>query len=321
MNARFDDVCRLIATPLPRRRLFRLMAGALVGGAVGLRPREARGDVLCPGTKVSCKTLDLCCHAAATEDGLGCKSPCTNDRGQVVFVCCPPATPVNCCCEGNCCQTAAACCSIQGVCDCCPGNQECCHENMKTACCPPDKPACCNGGLCCKSHAQCCTHEDRSYECCPDDQKCCSGACCPGPNKDPQSAYNVQFGGTYVSHLGTKSITQMCECGLGHDPGGTSVTADTFQGLLEGYDYASRTLFGPVTFDSLQGEVFDDGDVVVMALGSGQVNGVPTDITLMASATAGLITYSLMNSNTLKVIAGGTGLSGDSALELTITPP
>ncbi len=71
-----------------------------------------------------------------------------------------------------------------------------------------------------------------------------------------------------------------------------------------------------MTFDALQGELYTDGDVEVMASGSGPINGVPTNITFMASKTAGVISYSLINSDTLDEIAGGTGEPGNSVLEL-----
>jgi hypothetical protein len=235
--------------------------------------------------------------------------PIQSDHGPGNF-CCPTATPA-CCHFANasildaCCATMNQCCILNGTLSCCPGNQECCTIDGVQMCCPADTPVCCPGN---------------PNKCCPG--KCSIlGGCCPAPNKDPQSAYYFELGGTFVTSTGEKSTPGCQVCGLSENADPSSVTAATFLGLLEDYDFASRTLIGPVTFDALQGEVFDNGDVDVMAMGSGPVNGVLTNIMLMASETAGVITYSLFDADTMQELSGGTGETGTSSLELTITTP
>jgi hypothetical protein len=373
MSARFDDLCRVLATPMSRRRVLQLVVGGLVGGFAGLRPREAWGAYMCLGSNITCDKESECCYgpddtafccnkvnpntpyccSGFAFTGLCCTSIntcCTVAGPPVVNYCCD-ADPKNphCCNDSNmmCCANEAECCTVfpnkvnaccvaprvccaitnaQGntshlccptsckqVCilpdthdyECCPGNQECCIINQMEDCCPAAAPFCCPGN---------------PNKCCPG--KCSTlGGCCPTPSHDPQSAYYFEFGGTFVTSTGEKSTPGCQVCGLSENADADSVTAATFMGLLEDYDFASRTVIGPVTFDALQGEVFDDGDVNVMAMGSGSVNGLPTNIVLMASETAGVITYGLFNADTMQELSGGTGEPGTSSLELTITTP
>jgi hypothetical protein len=299
MNDRFDDVCRILGSSMPRRRALRLLLGVLAGVVVGpLVPTHALAGAMCGGKK----------GGSGRTQGDGCGK----SKGS-----CPD--PAQCCTTGSS-GTGRCCCAPDFVC--CGGNtccQTCCD---KTKCCEsPDKcidKMCCPDEKVCENGKKCC-----DFKCNKKDQKCC-----PLPKKDPEAAYFLSFGGTFVADPGVvppKSITECQECGSGNGqrsgtaPDPTSITAETFLGSLEGYDFASRSLIGPVTFDSLQGTVFDDGDVEVMAEGSGPVNGVPTNIALMADKTAGVITYSLFDSDTGIELAGGTGEPGRATLELTIT--
>ena len=104
MNTLFDDIARIIASPVSRRQAVRLVSGA-IGGAVltslGLaRPFQAgaAAAVTCPTGSSPCTngTKSACCVNDAQK--------CCNDVGAY---CC---TSSQTCCRGKCCTSGAICC-------------------------------------------------------------------------------------------------------------------------------------------------------------------------------------------------------------------
>lgn len=184
MDQHFDDVCRLLASDMPRRRALRLILGALAGGGLASLSarRAAAWDVACPpgfGDQGRCPRLEQCCQTVG--GGFCCADPTP--------VCCAPANR-----SDKCCQSLKACCTLAGGADCCPGNQECCAVGMGAtlACCPPERPVCCGFGipglvddLCCPTSKQCCPFPaPLGNGCCPPNQVCCPlglvfGCCLP----------------------------------------------------------------------------------------------------------------------------------------------
>jgi hypothetical protein len=59
-----------------------------------------------------------------------------------------------------------------------------------------------------------------------------------------------------------------------------------------------------------------------MITGSGPalVNGVPTQVVFTANMTAGAVTFQVLDSSSMTVLAGGTGEPGRSTLDLAIAP-
>jgi len=117
----FDSISRILASPMSRRRAFRLIAGGLVSGtAVSLLEPYASGQSVCP----------------------------TCPGGQVCGT-----TFGNCdtCCGVECCNIVHYCC---GDIQCCEIGDICCNDGF--ACCDPvNAPVCC-GEMCCKPNETCC---------------------------------------------------------------------------------------------------------------------------------------------------------------------
>ncbi|MEA2512294.1 MAG: hypothetical protein QOJ59_1781 [Thermomicrobiales bacterium] len=155
---RFDDVTRLFAAGLPRRRFLRAALGALAGAAAtAIRPGQ---------TGAACGTrcrhqCSLGCSSLPSRQRLACRRACIGCDGDFERVCFAqgPFGPVDltCCPEGTFCVFGAGVCCNEGadVCFgedgpfCCPGGTFC---NFETGQCEP--PAECGaesgcfGGIC-----------------------------------------------------------------------------------------------------------------------------------------------------------------------------
>src|SRR5450755_3331039 len=112
MHSLLDDVARILASPLPRRRALKLVSGALAGGilaALDLRPAAAQNDAKpkCPPRTTKCGTGSLCCSSTQT-----C---CTTSATPFC------ATQGKTCCGKTSCSSGQTCC--KGVC--CGKNQVC----------------------------------------------------------------------------------------------------------------------------------------------------------------------------------------------------
>jgi len=189
MNTLFDDIARIIASPVSRRQAVRLVSGA-IGGAVltslGLaRPFQAgaAAAVTCPTGSSPCTngTKSACCVNDAQK--------CCNDVGAY---CC---TSSQTCCRGKCCTSGAICCRGK----CCKAGPDHSHPCVG-AVCPSGlaKDAAIAGGVgggtaatvaalasskgCPSGQSKC------GSTCCPNSQTCCGGKncctpgtiCCPG---------------------------------------------------------------------------------------------------------------------------------------------
>ena len=92
MNNFFDNLCRMLATPMPRSKAIKVILGGIGGALVA---PLAFGQTICPGAPNNrCPgTTPVCC----TSGGVG-----KNARG----VCCPSGST---CCGGACCPSGYAC--------------------------------------------------------------------------------------------------------------------------------------------------------------------------------------------------------------------
>ena len=153
MNALIDDISRVIASPISRRRAFKMVSGA-VGGALltslglGRAARalgaQASSDSPCPHNGVKCNGQ---CYPA----GYSCCSTvvCTNVQQCCTNHCCGNNQS---CCGSGCCNFGSTCC----------GNNTCCSYGV----------ACCNGKCCTSPGAICC-----GGTCCPEGYLCCANQC------------------------------------------------------------------------------------------------------------------------------------------------
>lgn len=65
MDHLFDEIARILASPMPRRQALRLLGGALVGGIVGaLGIKQAAAQVPC-SPSAPCPTGQKCCPGRA----------------------------------------------------------------------------------------------------------------------------------------------------------------------------------------------------------------------------------------------------------------
>jgi hypothetical protein len=126
----FDDVSRMIASPVPRRQMLGMLGSALGGAmlaSLGLRsaafgqnpgvPKCSSGQILCNGKCCSGTCQDgRCCEKNTTHCGFECCGGgliCCNGH------CCTCRTAV--CFDGFCCESGIVCAG-----KCCDLNQMCC---------------------------------------------------------------------------------------------------------------------------------------------------------------------------------------------------
>ncbi|MGZ4387105.1 MAG: hypothetical protein ACXVZO_09255 [Gaiellaceae bacterium] len=181
MSERFlDDLARVLAEPMPRRRVLGVIGAAVVAAAV---PRWATASPRRVMIGVPAGHTTRAVRGTCGPPGL----PCQNDP----YYCRAPGTT---CCPNNphnYCAKAS---------DCCSGGRECCRTNLGQFCCnysDPTHPGCCDKGQLCVKGAcvETCppgTKKCGRY-CCPHGQKCRNGRCCKqcaGPKSqccDPQT--------------------------------------------------------------------------------------------------------------------------------------
>ena len=137
MSLLIDELSRLIASPVPRRRALRL-AGKMLGGGLltylGLG-RASRGLAQansCGGNQVPCG--QTCCYPFEICCGGACYGPEYKERAACCgSVLCSKASQQ--CCTDHCCRKSETCCGAH----CCSPGQACCRGH----CCAPGE-VCCN---------------------------------------------------------------------------------------------------------------------------------------------------------------------------------
>jgi hypothetical protein len=137
----FDDITRVLASPMPRRQAFRLIAGGLAGGSLGflLAPEQALA-------------VGAACGSGCPKNGVTCNNNMTCDKSNC-FAITLPGDPFNgkcrCCavvCGGHCCCGEETCC-FNTVC--CPQGMPCCNQESGIGCCPAGTV--CRNRRCCKN--------------------------------------------------------------------------------------------------------------------------------------------------------------------------
>jgi len=136
MSALFDDMARIIASPISRREVFRLVSGALGGAviaALGLGRTsqgwgapaggpQATAAAACRPPLARCPSSgspSTCCDSTIQK--------CCTDKGAY---CCPKGST---CCHGRCCESGEG--------------ESCCGTAAHPICCDRDDVCC--GGKCC----------------------------------------------------------------------------------------------------------------------------------------------------------------------------
>lgn len=179
MSELFDDISRIVGSPIPRRRALKAVGGALMGAVFGasLYRKVSSAQTTsscCQGDGGSCVSQDgtmFCdprdpwfqekCEAAGFEWRPG--HTCCPD-----FHTCPPEAAV--CCGATCCDDNSFC--LNGAC--CPMNRVC--QNF-TFCCPSNTV--CVNNVCCPTE-RVCTNPTTNQTICCSSGRCCGGTkCCP----------------------------------------------------------------------------------------------------------------------------------------------
>ncbi|HEU4658414.1 MAG TPA: hypothetical protein VFR97_12855 [Capillimicrobium sp.] len=182
----FDELARGAAAPMPRRRMLRVLGGALVAGVVpaGLWPRRAEAagcpagsPVACgdPRFGVCCTTEQLCC-----PDFPFCCPPASSKTsdGRPVRTTCGPAGPTQSPCASHigCPPNTTGCGAGSGAYEhaaCCQANEEC-QNGVCVPKCPSGRARC--GSTCCAEGEEC--ENGRCVKTCPRGRVRCRDRCC-----------------------------------------------------------------------------------------------------------------------------------------------
>ena len=89
MDNSFDSFCRILSTPMPRLRAFRLILGTLAGAVLApfgfAQSKNNCGTVNCPGTQKCCHsgTAYWCCPQGRNcgTSANSCVDPLISSRG------------------------------------------------------------------------------------------------------------------------------------------------------------------------------------------------------------------------------------------------
>jgi len=108
----FDEIARILASPMPRRQVLRRIIGGLAGAALA--------------------------SVAGSGRVLAAPKTCTTDSdcGSGSF----------CCNKKICCPAGQLCCSSGAVSQCCPAGGSCCGSGNNMICCDPGEVCGGNGG-------------------------------------------------------------------------------------------------------------------------------------------------------------------------------
>ena len=349
MTQLFDDLCRILAQPMPRRKAMKSMVEVIATGAtILLMPRRAFAATPTGVAPGPFGPTAACAGSCGTPGGLPPFPPvcCSNLVGSIT--CCRfvvGGVPVNgvacggaafgcngfpnaCCNPGQVCCGGVGCCTAKECCTagpapkgCCAPGTDCCPDPAgRNLCCPASAPVCCNGkvprpgGL-----------PGFDGFCCPTGCPCCATpgkvqpVTCLGPCGGADPSYTFSGGGAFLQ-VSCKTVCQCDVCGLTNvgDSTFVSSTSDINGVGLTCFNYCTLTLIQSISFTSFQGTLLGGGDLQASGIGTANVNGVSTNISFTATKASGTTTFLVHNTNTGEILAGGTGESGIADLGLEI---
>ncbi len=103
--------------------------------------------------------------------------------------------------------------------------------------------------------------------------------------------------------------------------GANSFRFTDIDGDVSAFNYFTLTLIDPVYLSSLTGTQSASGDLLVTGVGVATVNAAMANIQLNIASVSGVITFQIVDTNSGKILANGTGEPGLASLEfLTDTP-
>jgi hypothetical protein len=179
----FDDLARVLAKPMPRRKALRMLAvGLAAAAAPGITTRRARAADQPPPCSQGGKFCGNVDPLGKKGYNIGC---CLGAGGDTRTVCCPGIPGVI---GSLCCPTGYTCGNTHA------GSTENCKCSSAVVC----------GGKCCKKGEYCETRlldEDTCEKLCPDGSHKCVGVCCTGLET--------------CGFFGCKCKSGLVECGTG----------------------------------------------------------------------------------------------------------
>ena len=182
-----DDVARVLAEPMPRRRAVRVIGGAVIGVAFGgfwTRGARAQQGECLPGHSPCITSPNLVCCNDLTEDCVPgplhiCRNkptPCpagtTHCGGRYDFDCCRPGFD----CENSVCVPGCPPGSKKCGRTCCGRDQQCSGGRCVKAC-PRGRAVC--GKKCCPKGQRCVNASTGLCTPCKKGQTSCGKKCCP----------------------------------------------------------------------------------------------------------------------------------------------
>ena len=115
MSSLLDDVSRIIASPVSRRKLLGLVGGAVGGAVLASLGLDKTAAAFGGGDEPKCSKEQTFCNGKCCDKGESCCGGKCCGCGQE-------------CCNGVCCGPGSKCCNGK----CCPGvvcNGKCCEQN------------------------------------------------------------------------------------------------------------------------------------------------------------------------------------------------
>jgi hypothetical protein len=212
-------------------------------------------------------------------------------------------------------------------------------------CC--SKPfSCCGSGCCAGTLANpttCCenfgpTGEILAYKCCPSvngvryTQCCGNGNCCPDGtyicDNDRGTCVRAAGAGMPAARAVARGLFDagngkwalFCDIASVADSGDANSFTDTsdIHGGCFVYDLGTRVVTNQMALSFITGQKSAGGDLSVSATGSASVGGNSTNVEIDLSDVGGVPSFELRNSDTMAVLAGGTGEAGHSDITLQI---
>jgi len=155
MKYLLDDVVKTLATPMPRRKTFRLLGGLLAGGilgGMGVRPAFATQGGC--GSGPACPTWQVCCSGGGFFGFFGFRATCLKG-----VKCCGngACSASETCCGTNCVNGTDVTCCGNTV---CTGGDVCCGQGFLRTCA---KSTDCCGGQVCRNGQKCCRNATYPY--------------------------------------------------------------------------------------------------------------------------------------------------------------
>ena len=133
--------------------------------------------------------------------------------------------------------------------------------------------------------------------------------------------YHMEGGGKFLNESGVSFVRADVSGRTGVNGDGEVCDYDGILATIETFNHASNALTNTVVLDKFVATDLGGGDFGAQCDGTAMVNGGgPVDITIDASKSSGVVSFTLDDIDTPVNLAGATGETGRADLSLTTTP-